>query len=378
MTVAVAPPERPTIPLVRQQVRDVLLQSPTFRALPEAQRQQLAYDMVNVGQYLADAGGATYGLPLAAAISQDASAAPIRGLADQPVDTAGEKFGAQGGAVAASSGVDAFTGLVAAVDFPTFVSGLIQGVFQAIVDASIQQMEAFAELVKNVSKSVNEYMRDNVTPNQARDYLADRYPDQLEVDITGNSPKVVPKPDANESDMPDFFKDLGLAMPVESLDEEVTEEVLVPAARQQMAIDRQRMLLMMVMMGINRLVVTDGSIKAAVIFQLNTTDLVQQASTLATGFESTTKNKSRSGVFSGWFSPSWKTVDKTKLSVTTTRTDESEASVELKAKLTGDVNVRFQSQVFPLQDMTTLLGLQEPALPTTQARTETSPALTGS
>ena len=108
--------------------------------------------------------------------------------------------------------------------------------------------------------------------------------------------------------MPDFFKDLGLAMPVESLDEEVTEEVLVPAARQQMAIDRQRMLLMMVMMGINRLVVTDGSIKAAVIFQLNTTDLgPRRRSTAATGFESTAKTKSRSGIFSGWFSPSWKT-----------------------------------------------------------------------
>jgi hypothetical protein len=294
------------------------------------------------------------------------------------VDTAGQKFGDQGGAVAANAGVDAFTSLVSAVDFPTFVSGLIQGVFQAIVDASIQQMEAFAELVKNVSKSVDEYMRDNISENQARDYLADRYPDQLEVDISGDSPKVVPKPDANESEMPDFFKDLGLAMPVESLDDDITEEVLVPAARQQMAIDRQRMLLMMVMMGINRLVVTDGSLKAAVIFQLNTTDLVHQRSKLATGFESTTKSKSRSGFFSGWFSPSWKTDNETKLSVTTTRLDESEASVELKAKLTGDVNVRFQSQVFPLQDMTALLGLQEPALPTTQARTETTPPPTGS
>ena len=79
------------------------------------------------------------------------------------------------------------------------------------MDASIQQMEAFAELVKNVSKSVDEYMRDNVTANQARDYLADRYPDHLQVDISGETPKVVPKEDADESDMPDFFKDLGLA-----------------------------------------------------------------------------------------------------------------------------------------------------------------------
>ena len=128
------------------------------------------------------------------------------------------------------------------------------------------------------------------------------------------------------------------------------------------------MLLMMVMMGINRLVVTDGSIKAAVIFQLNTSDAVTQGRTAATEFEHATKGVSRSGVFSGWFSPRWRETSSTKLNVTTTRTDESEANVDLKAKLTGDVNVRFKSETFPLTEMTNLLGLQEPALPTTQPR----------
>ncbi len=373
MTSAVAEAPRPTVPLVRQQVRDVLEKSPTFRALPEDKRRDLAHDMVNVGQYLADAGGATYGVPLAAAIAQDAP----RALADPPVDTAGQKFGDQGGGVAATAGADVLANLVQSVDFPGFVSGLIQGVFQAIVDASIQQMEAFAELVKNVSKSVDDYMKDNVTQNQARDYLADRYPEQLEVDITGDEPKVVPREDADQSEMPDFFKDLGLDFPIESLDEDTTEEVLVPAARKQMAIDRQRMLLMLVMMGINRLVVTDGSIKAAVIFQLDTTDRVTQSSTAATEFDSVHKTNSRSGIFSGWFSPSWSSEDKTRVSVTTSRTDESAASIELKAKLTGDVSVQFRSETYPLKDMTTLLGVQEPSLPVTQPRTEATVASAG-
>jgi hypothetical protein len=53
-------------------------------------------------------------------------------------------------------------GLVDAVDFPSFVAGLIKGTFEAIVDASVRQMEAYTELLRHVAKSVDEFMRDNV------------------------------------------------------------------------------------------------------------------------------------------------------------------------------------------------------------------------
>ena len=58
--------------------------------------------------------------------------------------------------------------MVNKVDFPGFVGGLIEGVFNAIVKASIDQMEAYGELVANVAKSVDEYMRDNISEGQAR------------------------------------------------------------------------------------------------------------------------------------------------------------------------------------------------------------------
>ena len=44
------------------------------------------------------------------------------------------------------------------VDFPTFVAGLIEGVFNAIVNASVQQMDAYGELVKSVDKSLNDFV----------------------------------------------------------------------------------------------------------------------------------------------------------------------------------------------------------------------------
>lgn len=49
--------------------------------------------------------------------------------------------------------------LVEAVDFPAFVSDLIHGVFKAIIDASIKQMEAYAGLLTSVATAVDEFAK---------------------------------------------------------------------------------------------------------------------------------------------------------------------------------------------------------------------------
>ena len=86
-----------------------------------------------------------------------------------------------GGAAAPNTSVTGRAGEVAratlnAIDFPSFVASLIQGTFKAIVDASIQQMQAYAELLKNVAGTVDTFMADNVTEGNAKDYLADEHP----------------------------------------------------------------------------------------------------------------------------------------------------------------------------------------------------------
>ena len=45
-----------------------------------------------------------------------------------------------------------------AIAFPTFVADLIKGTFQAIVNGSIQQMEAYGSLLSNVAKTVDQFM----------------------------------------------------------------------------------------------------------------------------------------------------------------------------------------------------------------------------
>jgi hypothetical protein len=359
MTAGTAVAGRDTVPLVRDEVRRILTASDSFRQLLPQQRKELAQAMVNVGQYLADAGGITRDVPLALQ-----PVVPAGALAEEaPPDTAGADFDAQGGAVAADAGVDALGRAIDNVDFPAFVADLVDGVFNAIVTSSIKQMEAFAELVKNVSKSVDAFMKDNVSPDMARDYLTEKYPDYLELDTSGEMATVAPKADADTDALPDFFNDLGLQAPVDSLDADTVEETLVPAARRRLAMDRQQVLLSMVLMGINRLIVTDGSIKAAVIFDLKTVDKVKKGRSAATEYNRTRNEKYNRSRWGWIFAPTTSLTSDTtsNLKVSTVRTDDSQSQVDLKVKLSGDVNIRFRSETFPLERMTEILGVETPA-----------------
>jgi hypothetical protein len=375
-------PADATLDVVRGSVRKVLTQSAAFRALPEAQRRDLAHDMVKVARYIVDAGGETAGTPMRALVAT--------GLADQPKpysqrvedmgknrETASQRLG-HSGATAASSGVNALGTAINKVNFVGFVSGLVEGVFNAIVTSSIRQMEAYGTLVGNIAKSVDEYMRDNISENQARDYLAGKYPQHLKVDAKGGQPKLVPVPGAGRgrggrgggargleaeafaagapSQLPDFMKDLGLPEPVTRLDPKTAEEKLVPAARRRMAMDRQQLLATMVLMGINRLIVTDGKIQASCVFELDTTDAVYEDTTSAATFDRTTETNQSWGF---WFFPGGTQKDTAKFNVSTTNTSSSESTVNLHAQLAGNVDINFRSETFPLEKMADLIQIRE-------------------
>src|SRR3954470_4468914 len=190
------------LPLIRRQVRNGLLRSEAYRALAAPKRAEIAHHTVNAIHYIvAGADGRTRpaavtvsgNTPLAGALAGTSSQKPP----DPAGDTAGQRFREAGGGVASREGADTLADLVNKVNLPKFVAGMVDGVFNAIVTSSIKQMEAYAELVKNVSKSVDAFMKDNVSEDQARDYLVDRYPEHLEVDTTGDKATIAPRSDAD-------------------------------------------------------------------------------------------------------------------------------------------------------------------------------------
>ena len=92
---------------VRAAVDDFLVGAASFRRLPPERQAQIAQDTTHVVSYL--------------------------------------------------GGGSATNELIQEVDFPDFVAGLIHGAFDAIVHASIQQMEAYGDLIKNVASSLGEF-----------------------------------------------------------------------------------------------------------------------------------------------------------------------------------------------------------------------------
>ena len=391
------------LPLIREQVRDRLLSSPAYLALPADRRRQIAYDTVNALSYIA---GGERGdtKPTSATLAGNAEAFAGIGRARPDPKPAPAPAPAPGGgqpqpgqptkdADLTRRGGEDFADTVNRVNFPAFVGGLIDGVFNSIVTTSIKQMEAYAEMVKNVSKSVDQYMKDNVTENHARDYLAEKYPDHLELDMTAEKPKLKPKEGADDGNMPDFFADLGLKAPVTSLDEDNVEEQLVPAARRRIAMDRQQLLATMVMMGVNRLVVTNGTIEASCFFELDTTDLRKRHDTASSFAERTADRtgesgsgadskrhgewsgkwegqetdrlKSSSGDYKGsydqssnWYNKST-SHDTARFTMRTASTRDDEQTIKMHAELGGKVKVNFKSDYFPMEKMVDALQVNQ-------------------
>jgi hypothetical protein len=115
----------------------------------------------------------------------------------------------------ASAMTEAQGAFVREVDFPAFIRDLIRGTFEAILDASIQQMEAYAELVAAVARTLDRFLEENVSDEDARAWLDRTLPG---IDRTG----------------------------------EATAALALVAARRNTAKQRQQLLATMVLMGVNR------------------------------------------------------------------------------------------------------------------------------
>jgi hypothetical protein len=141
------------------------------------------------------------------------------------------------------------------VDFPDFVSDLIKGVFDAIVDASIQQMEAYTDLLDSVSETVDEFIADVADNSAAADFLSDHY--DFEITDAIDNRLVIKNNNACEK-LKRILKDLGIDLPIDC---PLTEKQIKSILEAVNVRCRQKQLTTMVLMGINRIVGFEGKIK---------------------------------------------------------------------------------------------------------------------
>jgi hypothetical protein len=229
-------------------------------------------------------------------------------------------------------------------------------------------MRAYGELIASVAKSVDEFMQDNIGIGAGRDFLANRFPDVLQVEIQpaedGGKPisRVVTRGEESEQKLREISREFNIEPPLSDLSDDQAEMRLVLAARLQLARSRQQLLASMVMLGINRIVVTDGSINAKVRFDMRSTDDAGRGYKAAAYDEQTQRNAARfgtqaGGLFGSLFGASASAStehEDAHIATVSTGVDESSAShLEMTAKLQGEVRVNFKSDYLPLEKMAT-------------------------
>ncbi|GAB3334079.1 hypothetical protein GCM10027359_06550 [Marilutibacter aestuarii] len=386
---------RETTETVRRKVRQMLEQADAFGELPADKREALAKGLVQIGSYLAEPDGIR--------LKPGQQSPQVRALAGddgEPLPNADQpEFG-----TALKTGVQQAGALMDAVNFPDFVTGLIDGVFNSIVTSSIQQMEAYAKLVADVSKSLNQFRDDNTTHNQGRDQLVEQFPDIFQLQMGGGDwgdfggfgdepastePRVVVRPDIDERRAIERInQSLPLEKPLTRLDDELVEALLVPAARTQIATGRQQLLATLVMLGINRIVVTDGRISAKVMYDFQARDNLKYRYS-ATKFDhekdafgNVVKTQGREGTYersneqgtavrdkdgnvvrTGWgggpareggnsyAKGDYKYTEKPIIKMMSTSQLQNDASLQARASLAGQVEVNFKSDYLPLEKM---------------------------
>lgn len=229
--------------------------------------------------------------------------------------------------------------LVNEIDFPGFVAGLVHGTFDAIVDASIRQMDSYASLVSAVAKTVDQFTEENVTPNQARDWLAQRYPGEVRVAApTAEQPAPLLVPTA-EGLMPTWLADYGVEG--EELTSELLEERVLPQVRIHVGGERQQLLATMVMLGMNRVAVRDGSITAKVMFRASANDAAKVNYATGSDPKSVTDWGERGSLtYSGASS-----------TMVSTLGLNAQSETSLRADLFGEVKLNFVSETLPLDKL---------------------------
>lgn len=241
-------------------------------------------------------------------------------------------------------------GFIDEVDFPGFVKDLLKGVFDANLKVTLDQMEAYQKLLKAATQSLTAFMS-KIKPEAAFGYLAENNSDEFglsfsddekDTDTEGNRKVVLTDKEGNKVDT-----------------EDTRIKTRIMDATLQMAREQRAMLRETILMGITRLVVEKGNVKASVIFDIKASEKIEKGDKAALEEQKSTSNSiTASGgflgsIFGGPSGGMTSSTRKTKLSVSSAK---SVASTDLAAKITGSVDITFKSDYFKLDNFAAMYG----------------------
>ncbi len=220
------------------------------------------------------------------------------------------------------------------VDFPGFVSDLLKGVFDANLDVTLTQMEEYQKLLKTATQSIAQFAQ-RVDPAAAFARLAESEPEEFSFGFDDEGGRQVP-----------ILKDKdGNAVDTEN--SRIKAKVM--DATLELAREQRKLLRESILMGISRLVVEKGQVKASVVFDMKASEEIEKQD--RAGDRTTTSGGGSIG-FGGVpvvGSRLGGSVSRrrTQISVSSAK---SQQDSELAAQLTGSVDIQFKSDYFQLDN----------------------------
>ena len=344
-------PTAATLRLVATQVQALLAASSAFHQLPVESQRELSRHMEHIASYTAELIRDDWWqsalidqrpvlrertvLRRAAPGANAEQTAPSQRVPASTTQAASDNLGA--GATSRVGEVTRQT--LRAIAFPEFVADLIRSTFRAIIDASIEQLDSIRALLGNVSSTVDEFEEANITDSQAREWLAQQYGTHLQL----RNGRLSARPDAGDAPPPPWQRQLALPREVSLDDEDSLEDVLVPAARRKLSQGRMETLSLLVLMGLDRIVVTGGKIRATMAFHIDASDSAREAN--ASQFDMRVAAAGSVG-----FGP-WSASVSTSVGYVTSSRTESDSELNVAADLTGEVELHFRSETIQLDRM---------------------------
>jgi len=243
------------------------------------------------------------------------------------------------------------------VDFPGFVRDLLTGVFDANLDANERQMEAYRDLLKEATREVSSFV--NEIDDESAMYRLVQNNNQFQLSFSDSDNFA--DADASGQNLPTITDQNGQQID----DEEIKAKIL--DTKLAMAKERRTMLRETLLMGISRLVVEKGTIKASVEFKIKA---AEKTNTQQQVNENTQKQNRRSisgGVNAGLLGRKVKAGYRKERIQRTSQisiaASNSQTSTDLSATLKGSVEINFKSDYFKLDNFTQIFDLGEGQVP---------------
>lgn len=283
MTATSAPSLRPeVVAAVRRSVRGVLERTPGFRDSPPAERKALAHRLVRValaGAKLAQDDADEQRRISALAVAASAEPLAVAASADEPLavaaaaDEEGFDAGVQGTFKSAKAAAQTIEDIKNAIDFPTYVSSLITGVFTAITQSSVRQIQALTDMLDHVSSSAEDFANAEVNDDGANVWAASKF----RFLTVGEGGLTVRDGQDLDDHKPEIQRILAASDDeMSALDDSDLPGTLVPLIRRKLGRDRQSMLATLIQLGIQRVVVDDGRLHASMDMRVDTRSAQQR------------------------------------------------------------------------------------------------------